>query len=65
MNLQNCKFSFLNLICSVLECKQNDKVFDLSKKHYELSIFVIVVRYLQIKINLIPFIIMETGVWYS
>jgi len=37
MNLQNCKFSFLNLICSVLECKQNDKVFDLSKKHYEIK----------------------------
>jgi len=31
----------------------------------KLSIYVIVVRYLQIKINLIPFFIMETGVWYS
>ena len=39
MNLENCSFFFfVVLICSVVECKQNDKVFDLNK-HYEITIF--------------------------
>ena len=44
------------LIFSILECKQNDKVFDLKMKHYEINYICCFYCcwYLQSKRNLIP-----------